>query len=106
VDDCKPLAGGPERGQGRRVPGAPHHGEAVQVDPIKHTLKAPGITRLKLSHDESPSKVAFKFNLRRYTLGPTQSDDISGRDLHSSTFRLNVSTSCGIRFVHGFPPVY
>ena len=30
----------------------------------------------------------------------------SGRGLHSSTFRLNVSTFCGIRWVHDFPPVY
>ena len=29
-----------------------------------------------------------------------------GRGLHSSTFRLNVSTFCGIRWVHVFPPVY
>jgi len=26
--------------------------------------------------------------------------------LHSSTFRLNISTSCWIRWVHKFPPVY
>ena len=29
-----------------------------------------------------------------------------GRGSHSSTFRLNVSAFCGIRWVHGFPPVY
>ena len=29
-----------------------------------------------------------------------------GRGLHSSTFRLNVSTFCGIRWVHNYPPVY
>jgi hypothetical protein len=29
-----------------------------------------------------------------------------GRGLHSSTFQLNVSTFCGIRWVHVFPPVY
>jgi len=29
-----------------------------------------------------------------------------GRGLHSSTFRLNVSTFCWIRWVHDFPPVY
>ena len=29
-----------------------------------------------------------------------------GRGLHSSTFRLNVSTFCGIRQVHDFPPLY
>jgi hypothetical protein len=26
--------------------------------------------------------------------------------LHSSAFRLNVSTFCGIRWLHDFPPVY
>ena len=31
---------------------------------------------------------------------------IDGRGLHSSTFRLNVSTICWIRWVHDFPPVY
>ena len=31
---------------------------------------------------------------------------IPGRGLHSSTFRLNVSTFSGIRWVHDFPPVY
>jgi len=40
---------------------------AVQVDPIKPTLKAPGTKRLKLKHDEPLSNFAFKFNLRRYT---------------------------------------
>jgi hypothetical protein len=29
-----------------------------------------------------------------------------GRDLHSSTCRLNVSTFCAIRRVHAFTPVY
>ena len=29
-----------------------------------------------------------------------------GRGLHSSTFRLNVSTFCGTRWAHEFPPVY
>jgi hypothetical protein len=30
----------------------------------------------------------------------------AGRGLHSSTFRLNVSTFCWIRWVHDFHPVY
>jgi len=42
-------------------------GRAVQVDPIKPTLKAPGTKRLKLKYDELLSHLAFKFNLRRYT---------------------------------------
>jgi len=30
---------------------------------------------------------------------------LAGRGLHSSTFRLNISTFCGIHWVHDFPPV-
>jgi hypothetical protein len=41
-------------------------GTAVQVEPMKPKLKAPGTERLKLKHDNLPSKLAFKFNLRRY----------------------------------------
>jgi hypothetical protein len=32
--------------------------------------------------------------------------ELGGRGLHSSTFRLNTSTFCGIRWVHEIPPVY
>ena len=45
-------------------------GGAVQVDPIKPTLKAPGIKLLKLEYDNPLSKFAFKINLRRYSVGP------------------------------------
>jgi hypothetical protein len=41
-------------------------GRAVQVDPIKPTLKATGTERLKLKYEELLSNVGFKFNLRRY----------------------------------------
>ena len=41
-------------------------GWAVQVDPIKPTLKPPGTKLLKLKYDEPPSNFAFKSNLRRY----------------------------------------
>jgi CRP-like cAMP-binding protein len=41
----------------------------VQVDPIKPTLKAPGIISLKLKYHNLLSNFAFKFNLRRYTVG-------------------------------------
>jgi len=43
------------------------HGRAVQVDPIKPTLKAPGTKLLKLECDESLSNFDFNVNLRRYT---------------------------------------
>jgi len=39
----------------------------VQINPIKPTLKAPGIKLLKLKYDKPLSNLAFKFNLRRYT---------------------------------------
>ena len=42
-------------------------GGAVQVYPIKPTLKAPETKRLKLNYDVTLSKFAFKFNSRRYT---------------------------------------
>jgi len=38
----------------------------VQVEPIKPTLKAPGIKRFKLKYDGLLSIFAFNFNLRRY----------------------------------------
>ena len=44
-----------------------HPGRAVQVNPIKPMLKAPGTKRLKLTYDEPLSSFAFKFNLCRYT---------------------------------------
>jgi TPR repeat protein len=44
-----------------------HLGKAVQVDPIKPTLKAPGTKRLKPKYDQPLSSIAFNFNLRRYT---------------------------------------
>jgi hypothetical protein len=43
-------------------------GTAVQVDPIKSTLKAPITNPLTLKYDEPLSTFAFKFNLRRYNL--------------------------------------
>ena len=42
-------------------------GRAVQIDPIKPTLRAPAIKLLKLTYDEVLSSFAFSFNLRRYT---------------------------------------
>ena len=42
------------------------HGRAVQVDPIKLTLRAPGTKRLKVKYEALLSNFAFKFNLRHY----------------------------------------
>jgi hypothetical protein len=38
----------------------------VQVDPIKHTLEAPGTKLLKPKCDKLLSSLAFNFNVRRY----------------------------------------
>ena len=40
----------------------------VQVDPIKPTLKAPGIKLSKLKHGKLHSNFGFIFNLRRYNV--------------------------------------
>ena len=53
-------------GQRAREVAVGGHGRAVQVDPIKPTLKASGTKRLTLKCDEPLSNVAFKFDLRRY----------------------------------------
>ena len=63
VDECKPLDRGAQGGHHRSVPG---QGEAVQVEPMKPTLKAPGTERWKLKHSELLSNFAFRINLRRY----------------------------------------
>jgi len=58
------------RAQGQEVHGGqPHgHGKAVQVDPIKPTLKPPETILLKLYYGTLLSIFAFKFNLRRYDM--------------------------------------
>ena len=73
VSECKPLqVGGAVQGARhpgeRRLHAARHTGRAVQVDPIKAELKAPGSLTLKLIYDEPLSTFALKLNLRRYTL--------------------------------------
>ena len=50
-------------------------GRAVQADPFKSTLKAPGIKRLKLEYGELLSSFAFKYNLRWYTVVGDNRDD-------------------------------
>jgi len=60
-------------------------GRAVQVDPIKATLKPQGTKRLKLNYDEILSNFAFKVNLRRYFVVTIHQP---GRGFHSCTFRL------------------
>ena len=44
-------------------------GRTVQVDPMKPILKPPGTKHLNLECDVVLSTFAFRFNLRRYSLG-------------------------------------
>jgi len=61
-------------------------GRAVQVDPIKPALKAPGTKRLELIYDGPLSDFAFKFKLRRYT---------SCAPRTSSSTRTRATPTCG-----------
>jgi len=60
-------------GRAGRAPAADHAhvgrlpGRVVQVDPIKPTLKAPGVKLFKLKYGRLVSNFGFKFKLRRYT---------------------------------------
>ena len=54
-------------GRGEGAAARAGRGRAVQLDPMKVTVKAPGSKRLKLKCEELLSNVAFNFNLLRYT---------------------------------------
>jgi hypothetical protein len=42
-------------------------GKPVQLDPVRPTLKPPGIERFKLAYDTLLSNAAFQIKLRRYS---------------------------------------
>jgi len=66
IVSCSPLHDAGERSDGRGGrTGA--RGRAVQVGPIKPTLKAPGTQRFKLEYDVLLSSFAFILSLRRFT---------------------------------------
>ena len=54
------------------------NGRAVQVDPIKPTLKAPKSKLLKLEHEKVLSNYAFKLKFRRYTTAPPTTSTSAG----------------------------
>ena len=65
------------------------HGRAVQVDPIKPTLKAPGTKRLKLKYDKLLSSFAFNFNLRRYYTCASDSDCFAQFPCHGKAVQVD-----------------
>jgi hypothetical protein len=65
----------------------------VQVDPIKPTSKPPGTNLLILKYDEPLSSVAFKFNVRRYSLGSVTEPPCAAKGL---VMRYDVRTDAGV----------
>ena len=65
MDECKPLGKG-VAGEGGALHRQRAPGRAVQVNRLNPVLKALGLRRLKLQHDEVVSSFAFNSNLRRY----------------------------------------
>ena len=63
------------------------------VDPIKHTLKAPGPQHLKLEYDKLLSAFAFKFNLRRITESAAEPSAASESAAEVGRCRLTLSNS-------------
>ena len=70
MNECKPLSAGlvPRVGARRALLRRHRRGRAVQIDPIRPTLKPPRSKRLKLEDNKLLSKFAFNFTLRRYTV--------------------------------------
>jgi len=62
-NECKPLHAG-------HAPVLRQQGRAVQIHPIKPTLKVPGTKRLELKHSKLLSSFAFNFNPKPQTLNP------------------------------------
>jgi len=62
-----------------RARAAAQQGRALQVDPIKPALKAPGTKHFKQEHDEQLSNFALNFNLRRYNKVVPRFKDKVGR---------------------------
>ena len=88
MDKCKPLVEGGVCHHSRRHQPATQaeHRRAVQIDPIKPTLKAPGTKRLKLNYDEPLSNFAFKFNLRRHNTAMQWSFETAAIFAHIDAF--------------------
>ena len=78
-----------QAGAGRRA-----QGKAVQVEPIKPTLKAPGTKRLKLKYYKLLSTSAVKFKLRRYSKDRGSDDDYDeDEDEEVGTGHITLATS-------------
>jgi hypothetical protein len=70
-------------------------GRAVQVEPMRHILKAPKTKRLRLQYDELLSNLDFNFNLRHYSKPAEEPvvGELAG-DVEVGRCRLTLSNPC------------
>jgi hypothetical protein len=69
--------------------GGGHLGRAVQVEPMKSMLKAPGTKRFKLQNEKLLSNFAFKSNVRRYSMvyfAPAVQNNVGVLDTGTNVF--------------------
>ncbi len=78
------------------------HGRAVQVEPMKPMLKAPGTKRLKLKYDGPLSFCALKMNLRRYNTDSEKDDSFLDVFPEPAKARGASSSKTGIEIGAGF----
>jgi hypothetical protein len=71
-------------------------GKAVQVDPIKPTLKALAAKPLKLKHGKLVSSLAFNFNLCRFMKGDAEDQNRLGRAVQVDPIKTRVESTHGV----------
>jgi hypothetical protein len=93
MDECGPLGGGGVLADRVRQPLLPPQlrrpGEAVQSEPMKPKLKAPGTKRLKLKYENMLSRFAFKCNLRRHVWGSWSAQRAGAAEARDGTATLS-----------------
>ena len=100
---CQVLSAGCRKSNdNEHRPGADGRGRAVQVEPMKRSLTAPGTERLILKYDDLLSNCAFNIDLRRYT-GVLEGLDASLQRgvpiaLSLSTDRLDFGPAFALRY--------
>ena len=99
INVCGALVGG-------LVPPAVRRGDR-RVRAHGQELPVPGVLRRARGHlqvESHPQRVQAHPPHAAPHAGAAGRDDAGGRGLHSSTFRLNISMFCGMRWLHEFSP--
>jgi len=89
---AKPLPGGAVAALFLNMRAGNGEGKAVQVEPVKSKLKAPGTERFILKYDNLLSRRDFRVNLRCYKKG-AQACSSSPRALLRSVWRCRLTLS-------------